>query len=64
MHKITYFPVTVRRLLVSILEDLNVRLNINLSTERTNQSPQLEKNIVKSVKLQSLVAKCCKVWKM
>jgi hypothetical protein len=45
------------------LANLHVRLKFNLSKEKgTNTTAK--KNIMKLVKLQNLVAKCCKAWKI
>ena len=45
------------------MDNLHARLNFNLSKEKGNKHHS-KKNIMKLVKFQYLVAKCCKAWKI
>jgi hypothetical protein len=45
------------------MDYLHVRLNFNLLVKRRGSNTTTKKNIMKLVKLQNLVAKCCKAWK-
>jgi hypothetical protein len=46
------------------MDNLHVRLHFNLSKEKgINLNTTAKNNIMKLVKLQNLVAKCCKAWK-
>jgi hypothetical protein len=48
-----------------IMNNLHVRLNFNLSEEKGRESnTTAKKKIMKLVKLQNLVAKGCKAWKI
>jgi hypothetical protein len=46
------------------MDNLHVRLNFNLSKEKGIKHTTVKKNIMKLVKLQNLVAKCCKIQKI
>jgi hypothetical protein len=47
----------------STMDNLHVKLNFNLSKEKGIKT-RSKKSIMKLVKLQNLVAKCCNAWKI
>ena len=44
-----------------IMDNLHVRLHFNL-VKRRESNATAKKSVMKLVKLQNLVAKCCKAW--